>query len=145
MQEQVLRPKQQDDGFGQDTPTAFSPGDYVELQGLSDMKLNGQKGTINEILSNGRLGFKLGEHLLGRVISVVPTKLRLIAAGSEIATAKALRDNGVTVGALIQQGFSIAALQRDDSKQVCDQCCRPRCMCSCTYDYIRFHHGTPYE
>ena len=49
---------------------------------------------------------------------------------------KRLRDEGLSVETLITKGYSIGAIQRDDSNSLCQECCRPRHMCSCTYMYM---------
>ena len=107
-------------------------GDYGELAGLKAAELNGEKGVVRAMLATGRLQVELGAHLMHRKVCVRPNYFHVLASGADIASVKKLRDNGASVETLLEQGFSICTLQQDDSGRMCDQCGRPRYMCSCT-------------
>ena len=103
------------------------------LQGLTDAKLNRETGFLVEHLCSGRLHIKLGERSLNRIVAVKPENIVVVETATNIATVCKLRDEGHSVSSLISNGFSITAIQLDNSTKQCSECCRPRHNCSCTY------------
>ena len=103
------------------------------LRGLKDTSLNGEKGFVVLCLPNDRLRLKLGQRLLNRVVAAKSEHIVLVETAVNIATVRKLRDEGWSVSSLTSEGYSIAAIQLDDSNKQCSGCCRPRHMCSCTY------------
>ena len=80
---------------------------------------------------------ELGPHLIGRVVCIKAGNLRVLAALARVREAMHLRDHGTTVRQLLEMGFTVTEIQRDDSSQLCTECFRPRQMCSCTYDLMK--------
>ena len=115
----------------------FAVGDYVELADLKQADLNGEKGTIMQSLVTGRFCIQLGGHKMFRKVCVKPDNLRSVAPLHVVQEIQRCRDEGQSVASLVARGFTIAALQRDDSNCLCVECCRPRRMCSCTCEYRR--------
>jgi hypothetical protein len=113
--------------------TTYAVGDYVELHNLKDNALNGQKGTVIDKLPNGRIRVRLGPHLMARNVSARAGNVRMVHARATIEEIQKCRDQGQSVRSLLADGFSVGAIQRDDSEKLCSDCCRPRVMCSCTY------------
>ena len=111
----------------------YCPQDFVELHNLTDNALNGQKGTVINELSNGRIRVRLGIHLMARIVSVKAENVRMVHTRATIEEIQKRRDQGQSVSVLLADGFSVGAIQRDDSEKLCSDCCRPRVMCSCTY------------
>jgi hypothetical protein len=112
--------------------TSFAVGDYVELHNLKDNALNGQMSTVINKLPNGRIRVRLGPHLMARIVSAKAENVRVVHARATIEEIQRRRDQGQSVRSLLADGFSVGAIQRDDSEKLCSDCCRPRVMCSCT-------------
>jgi len=129
--QQLLRQRQAPQ---QQVQHVFSPGDFVELVNSSHADLNGEKGSVIDALSTGRLRVKMGWQKMGRVVSVKMENVRMIVAWACLQEVKRLRDNGHSVRSLVSAGYPIAAIQMDDSQSLCAECCRPRSMCCCTLD-----------
>lgn len=110
-------------------------GDYIVLQGLSDSELNGKHGTVLEHLRTGRLRVQLTRKASCRwIVAVKPTNVQVIESAVNIAEVRKLRDAGCSVTSLLAQGYSVTAIQLDDSTKKCNVCCRSRDICSCLYD-----------
>ena len=108
-------------------------GDYVRLRGLDDDKLNAAVGTVLECLPDGKLRVDLGWRMLFRIVAVSPENLLVVETAGNIAAVRKLRDEGISVSSLVARGYSICAIQRDDSDNICKECYRSRYMCSCTF------------
>ena len=113
------------------------PRDYVALEGLADIKLNGERGFILEQVHTGRLRVELGHRALNRIVAVKPGTVRVIETAASIAAVCKLRDEGHPVSSLRAMGYSIVAIQLDSSRKQCIECFRPRHMCCCTYGLER--------
>ena len=111
----------------------YVPSDYVALAGLQSTELNGVHGEVVECLASGRLRIKLGWQMMGKIVAVKQANVRLVASAADVAAVKKLRDDGLSVADLIKRGFAHATIQRDDSESMCNECYRPRRMCSCTF------------
>ena len=70
---------------------------------------------------------------MNRRVCIKPVNLHAIASYARVAEVQRLRDEGWFVSQLLSAGFSVTEIQRDDSEELCQQCFRPRVMCSCTY------------
>ena len=117
------------------TDGKLASGDYVELIGLKQADLNAEKVVIVDLLETGRLCVELGAHKMMRKVRVTPEHIRVIAPISLVQDLQHRRDQGHSVASVISQGYSVAALQRDDSMALCADCRRPRYMCSCTFEF----------
>ena len=111
----------------------FFLGDYVVLAGLKAEGLNGAHGDVLETLASGRLRIKLDWRHLCKTVAIKTENVKLISSAADIAAVKHLRDDGVSVSCLLKRGFARATIQRDDSDALCNECFRPRSMCSCLF------------
>jgi hypothetical protein len=114
----------------------FKPGDYVKLAALKNQELNGEMGKVQEKLETGRFRVVLGCHKLNQKVCIKPENLEMVETGERIAEVTKLRDDGRSVADLIAEGYTVSAIQLDCSEKQCEECCRPRYMCSCTYAFM---------
>ena len=87
-------------------------------------QLNLEKGTVR---------VELGHRMLNRIVDVKSENLIVVETTGNIASVRKLRDEGFSVSSLVARGYSIASIQLDNSSKLCQEFCRPRYMCSCTY------------
>jgi len=122
----------------------YVPGDFVRLVRLSSKTHEGAEGEVIEVQASGRIGILVVRGADGRRkphnfrVSVKPENIEVTASQAEQTAVVKLRDEGHSVQDLFNRGFSIAAIQRDNSESVCQQCFRNRFMCSCTSDLPGF-------
>ena len=114
-------------------PPSLSPGDYVELVALKHVELNGERGTVGQLQDTGRFSIELGAHKLFRKVCIKTENLKVIVPVDVFREVKLRRDKGQSVASLVAEGFSVAAIQRDNSEALCNDCFRPRHMCACTF------------
>ena len=115
----------------------MTSGNYVELIGFGQTDPNSEKNVIVEALDTGRLCVELGPHEMMIKVCVQPANLPVIASSRAVKDVQRRRDQGQSVASLLSQGYSVAAIQRDDSMILCAECARPRYVCSRTFQLMK--------